>query len=64
MKIYLAKKDTGCYLEVVEFSNGMTVSCWITPVPEVAVYTSMKQFMKVRTKERGYTVKETKNKGE
>lgn len=56
MKIYRVQKNSGCILEVVEFSNGLVTACWQTGVPEVATYQNIEQFMKVRTPERGYTV--------
>jgi len=56
MRIIKVKKNTGCILEVIVYSNGITVSCWQTGVPEVAVYQNLELFMSVRTKERGYEV--------
>ena len=50
------EKNSGCELEVIVFSNGITVACWQTDVPEVAVYPAMEQFLSVRTPERGYRI--------
>lgn len=56
MRILKLRKNSGCVLEVVVFDNGFTVACWQTEVPEVAVYQNLNQFLKVRTKERGYII--------
>lgn len=56
MRFLKLKKTSGCILEVVVFDNGMTVACWQTKVPEVAVYKNLRQFLSVRTKERGYEI--------
>ena len=55
MRILTFRKASGCILEVVEFSNGKVVACWQTTVPEVATYDNLKQFLSVRTPERGFT---------
>lgn len=43
-----------CVLEVIQFSNGKVAACWQTEVPEVAIYNSIDEFLKVRTRARGY----------
>jgi len=58
VKIIKLKKDTGCELETIVFDNGITVSCWQTGVPEVAVYQTEALFRSVRTKARGYSITE------
>lgn len=55
IRILKFKKNTGCILEVIVFSNGKVTSCWQTGVPEVAYYDNLELFLKVRTPERGYT---------
>lgn len=50
------RKNTGCLLEAMVFDNGITVACWQTDIPEVAVYPSFEQFLRVRTKSRGYEI--------
>lgn len=54
MRILKFKKNTGCIIEVIVFDNGFTVSSWQTDVPEIAVYQNLNQFLKIRTKQRGY----------
>jgi hypothetical protein len=50
------KKDSGCILQVVEFNDGQVVAVWVTgAVHEVAIYKNLKEFLSVRTPERGYT---------
>lgn len=56
MRALRFRKDSGCVLEVVQFGNGKVVACWQAPVPEVAVYDSMDQFMAARSPDRGYRV--------
>ena len=56
MRVIIVKKNTGCVLQAIVFDNGLTVSCWQTAVPEVAVYQNVEQFLSVRTEGRGYTV--------
>ena len=58
LRFLRVKKVSGCVLEAIVFSNGKTVACWQTKVPEVAVYESLEQFLSVRTKERGYEIVE------
>lgn len=58
MRTFRVQKNTGCILEVIEFSNGKIAACWQTKIPEVAVYDSLEQFMSARTPERGYTILE------
>jgi hypothetical protein len=50
------KKNTGCVLDAIVFDNGITVACWQTDIPEVAVYQNVEQFLSVRTPERGYNI--------
>lgn len=54
MRLLKFRKNTGCIIQVVVFDNGLTVSAWQTGIPEIAVYQNLKQFLSVRTKERGY----------
>lgn len=54
MRILKFRKNTGCIIQVVVFDNGLTVSSWQTDIPEIAVYQNLNQFLRVRTKERGY----------
>jgi hypothetical protein len=56
MRIIKLQKNSGCILEAVVFSNGKVCACWQTPVPEVAIYESLSQFLSVRTPEKGYTI--------
>lgn len=56
IRIIKVKKTTGCIQEAIVFSNGKTVSCWQTDVPEIAIYDTPEQYLAVRTPERGYTI--------
>jgi hypothetical protein len=54
IRTLIYRKNTGCFLEVVVFSNGKVAACWQTTFPEVTIYENLEQFQSVRTLERGY----------
>lgn len=56
MRALRFRKSSGCTLEVAVFSNGKVAACWQTPVPEVAIYDSLDQFVSVRRPDAGYRV--------